>query len=124
MTKKKRLISSYDEYDDFGSFNRSAKAMKDLDPDLLEIFDDIGLNPKNKKSKSVSKKSNFAVGDQVSIKGTYGTIIYGPYKSASNKDTYEIETEDNQLITAEDDGKSISIYVPPVEEESNDDDLF
>lgn len=123
MTKKKRLISSYDNYDDFASIDRSMKAMKDLDPDLLEIFSDMGLSPKNKKSKKLFKKSNFAIGDQVNVKGLYGTIIYGPYKSALNKDTYEIETEDNQIITAEDDGKSITIYVPPIEEDK-DDDLF
>ncbi|MNC01745.1 hypothetical protein D3C81_500640 [compost metagenome] len=122
MSKRKRLISSYDNSYE-SDYTKKSRAMKDLDPDLLEYFDDIRLS-KNKKSSSKSTKSRFAIGDQVCVGSSYGTIVLGPYKSASNKDTYEIETEDNQFITAEDDGKAITEYIPPEEEKSDDDDLF
>lgn len=118
--QKQRLKKSYNEYDDIDSFSREAKMFGDLDPDLKEFFNDIRL-VKKKKTKKKTKKANFAIGDQVEIRGVFGTIIYGPYTSDKEKDSYEIETEDGSITTAEDDGVSIKIYVPPVEEKEEDD---
>lgn len=91
-----------------------------LDPDLREYFDDVRLVKSTSKS-TRKKKANFSIGDQVEVNASYGTIILGPYNSDNGKDTYEIECEDGGMITAEDDGNSIKIYVPPIEENEDDD---
>lgn len=117
--KRNRLAGSKNFNDDFVS--RADKAMEGLDPDLYEFFDDMRLGKSKKKSKVKKKKARFAVGDSVNVGETFGTIIYGPYHTESGIDTYEIETEDGKIITSEDDGTAISIYVPPIEEEEKDD---
>lgn len=122
--KEQRLRKSYDNYDTMDdSFSRKARMFGDLDPDLKEFFDDIRLVKKKKTTKKKKKKANFAVGDQVEIRGVFGTIIYGPYSSENGKDSYEIETEEGGITTAEDDGSSIQMYIPPVEE-TEEDDIF
>ena len=92
-----------------------------LDPDLREYFDDGRLLKSKQTKKKRKKKANFITGDQVEINNSYGTIIYGPYDSENGKDMYEIECEDGSMITAEDDGVSIKIYVAPIEEPDDDD---
>jgi hypothetical protein len=93
-----------------------------LDDDLMELFDDLIIKKKNivSKKSNLKSKSRFKIGDQVNVNNTFGTIIYGPYKSSNNKDTYEIETEENQIITAEDNGDNITPYVPVIEEQEDD----
>lgn len=119
MKKKKQRLS--------GQYNDSMNDMDflaSLDPDLREYFDDTRLlKSKSTKSKR-KKKSNFSIGDQVEVKNTYGTIIYGPYDSENNKNTYEIECEDGSMITAEDDGFSIKAYIAPEPEKEDDEDLI
>lgn len=121
MKNKGRLRKSYSSFDEMDSFTREAKMFGDLDPDLKEYFDDIRLVKKNKTTKKKTKKANFAIGDQVEVRGVFGTIIYGPYASENGKDSYEIETEEGGITTAEDDGVLIKAYVPPVEEKEEDD---
>lgn len=120
MSIKKNRLASSRGFDETEFLSRADKAMASLDPDLYEFFDDMRLG-KSKKKKTSKKKGKFAIGDNVNVAGTFGTVIYGPYQSDSGKDTYEIETEDNGIITAEDDGKSISVYVPPVEDQEDED---
>lgn len=114
--KSRRLIDQYsnDNIDDM-SFLMS------LDPDLREYFDDGRLVKSKKSKKKRSKKANFVIGDQVEVNNTYGTIIYGPYDSDEGKDTYEIECEDGGIVTANDDGNSIKVYIAPIEEQEDDD---
>lgn len=123
MSRKRRLAGNRD-FDEIDFLSREAQMFKDLDPDLKELFDDIRLPKSAVSRKKRKKKANFTIGDNVEVNGSYGTIIYGPYSSDNNDDNYEIETEDKGIITASDDGKTIKIYVPPVEENEDDDDIF
>jgi hypothetical protein len=96
--------------------------MQELGPEMMEYFDDI-RKPKKLKRKSNSK-SSFSLGEIVTVKGSHGTIIYGPYKSDSKKDTYEVEMEDGDIITVEDDGKSMVKYSHVEEKTEEEDDDF
>lgn len=92
--------------------------MSDLDPDLKEFFaQETGLIKKNSKKKK--KVAKFKIGDSVETSGTFATIIFGPYEDAFNNEVYEIETEDNKIITVA--SNSIQIYVAPVEEVEDED---
>lgn len=84
------------------------KIMEELGPDLMEYFDDISKPKKLKKKGNL--RARFSIGDIVTINDTHGTVIYGPYKSDSNKETYEIEMEDGDILTVEDNGKNIVKY--------------
>lgn len=121
MSNKRNRLAGSNNFNDLDFVSRADKAMEGLDPDLYEFFDDMRLGKSKKKTKTKKKKAKFAVGDTVNVKDTFGTIIYGPYQTDSGIDTYEIETEDGKIITSEDDGFSISVYIPPVEEEEKDD---
>lgn len=98
--------------------------MEDMDPDLKELFaEETGL-VKRKTKKKAKKKARFKIGDEVETKDnkTFGTIIFGPYTDAFDTEVYEIETEENGIITVNVD--NIIEYVPPVEEKEDDDDLL
>ena len=77
----------------------------------MEYFDDIRKPRKLKKTSQ--KNANFFVGDIVTVGGSHGTVIYGPYVGDNNKATYEVEMEDGDIITIIDDGKSIVKYSSP-----------
>lgn len=99
--------------------------MRDLGPDFYEYFSDSRLGKKDTtKTKGKRKiKPRFAIGDQVEVNGQgFGMVILGPYDGVYGANTYEIELESGEIIAQADDGKSISVYVAPVEE--NDDDEF
>lgn len=117
--RKKRLLpyrkddgfDPYDDHDDFESLKRESRLLERLDPDLLEYFTDLRGRGKPSAGRN---KGNFTVGDYVTVNGLYGTITYGPYVSDFFQgDTYEIEMENGETITAVDDGDSIKRYVPP-----------
>lgn len=96
--------------------------MADMDPDLKEFFaEETGL-VKKKTKKKANKAPKFKVGDSVETDGKYGTIIFGPYEDAFGAEVYEVETEENGIVTASTD--KIAEYVPPVEEHNDDDDLL
>ncbi|AEO93283.1 gp12 [Bacillus phage G] len=116
MSRKRRLISQYDNNMNDMDFLMS------LDPDLREYFDDGNRLLKTKSTKKKrKKKASFTIGDQVEVNDSYGTVIFGPYESETGKDTYEIECEDGSIVTSEDDGVSIKVYVAPIEEPEKDD---
>lgn len=93
--------------------------MEQMDPDLKEFFaEETGLI-KKKKNKASKKKAKFKIGDSVETNGTFGTIMFGPYSDSFGVEVYEVETEDNSIITASVD--NIAIYVPPIEEDNEDD---
>lgn len=118
--KRSRLSSSNDNF-----VSKKQRLMNELDPELFEYLNDFITPSKKLKSKNKKvKKASFEIGDSVESKGVFGTIIYGPYNSESNEDTYEIETEDGSIITAKDDGVSIIKYVAPIEEENEDEELI
>lgn len=122
MTKRRnRLVNRYNDTNDMDFLSREFKMLEDLDPDLREYFNEARLVKSTKTKKQRKKKARFSIGDQVEVNNVYGTIIYGPYPSDKGKDTYEIECENGDIITAEDDGVSIKAYVPPVEKEEDDD---
>ena len=110
--RKKRLHGSDDTLN---------KIIEELGPEMMEYFNDI-RKPKKLKRKSNSKKS-FSLGEFVTVRGSHGTIIYGPYNSNSQKETYEVEMEDGEIITVEDDGKYIVKYAHVEEEVEKDDDF-
>lgn len=116
VKRRNRLVEQKNNDIDDMSF------LNDLDPELINYIKDSRL-VKLKKSKK-KKKANFNIGDSVEIKDNYGTIIYGPYESENGKDNYEIECENGEIITAEDNGVSIKRYIPPIEEEDDDDGLL
>lgn len=96
--------------------------MADMDPDLKELFaEETGL-VKRKTKKKAKKAPKFKEGDSVETDGHYGTIIFGPYEDAFGVEVYEVETEENGIITAS--TNDIKEYVPPVEEHDEDDDLL
>lgn len=103
------------------NFDDYSKFINELDPELKQIL--FGINSPNKsKSKKKKKSSKFKIGDSIVVNDKYGTIILGPYQDSYGADVYEIELEDGSIITAEE--EKISIYIPPVEEEKDEDDDF
>lgn len=116
MTKRRLAGQHNDGIDDMDFLN-------DIDPELSEYLNGSRLLKSTDQNKSRKKKASFSIGEHVEIDNKYGTIIYGPYHSDNGEDTYEIECEDGDIVTAEDNG-SIEIYVPPVEEKEEDDDLL
>lgn len=95
--------------------------MADMDPDLKELFaEETGL-VKRRGKKKVAKKPKFKIGDDVQTRneGFVGTVIFGPYVDAFDMDVYEVETEENGIMTVSVD--NLTEYIPPVEEKEDDD---
>ena len=78
---------------------------KVLDPELLEYFNDakvIGSKKTNfsKQKKKKKDKVVYESDQKVKFKGKKCTILYGPYDK-DNKQFYELETENGNVISAE-----------------------
>ena len=94
------------------------KIIEDLGKEFEEYFFD---NKKNRIKKSkLEKSSNFKIGDNVVVKGSYGMIVFGPYNDESKYDIYEIELEDGKMITDKDDGQAIMIHIEEKEDVEED----
>ena len=98
--------------------NQENKKLEEIDHELMSYIEDLRRKKKLKKKNNENKK--FSVGEIVTVKGNHGTIIYGPYKSHTKKEKYEIEMEDGDILTVEDDGQSIIKYTQ-IEDDFEDD---
>ena len=72
-----------------------------LDDELLEMFSEARIITKrSSKQKKKKEKIVYLMGDNVKVNNRKGIILYGPYE-IDNKQMYEIEIENEGVISAE-----------------------
>lgn len=78
------------------------RLIRKLDDELLEYFSEARIISKKPSGKHKKKeKIIYLAGQEVTVQGRKGTIIYGPYDQ-DGKQMYEIELENNGVICTED----------------------
>jgi hypothetical protein len=99
--KHRIMLKSEDTALDDTEDDEEEGQLPNLDPELMEMFSEARIiTKKSSKSKKKKEKVIYNCGERVSVKGKKGTIIYGPYE-VDNKQMYEIDIDDNGVISAE-----------------------
>lgn len=92
-----------DDEDEDILIERTQTIIKQLDPEILQYFDEANiLNRKSSISKSKKKKKDkysFQVDQKILYNGKICSIIYGPYDKET-KVMYELETASGEIVTA------------------------
>ena len=91
-----------DVIDDEESPESEQRLINKLDDELIEYFSDARIIIKKtlKKNKKKKEKVIYTIGQTVNIGTKKGIIIYGPYE-VDGKSMYEIEIDDNGVISVE-----------------------
>lgn len=91
-----------EEFDEL-TLEKENNLYKQLDPDLIEYFNDARIIKRKTNFKSKKNKKDkivYNVGEKVSINNEICTILYGPYEK-DNKVYYEIENSKENVLAVE-----------------------